>query len=100
VDRLRKTDGMAAEVRTYFSQNIENYVPHHKFKRISQVPVVVAWTVARDYAATQGMNSPLHRWFAKSQNTPNGFEAEALRAFVKDPTLVEYYRRDTAMEKR
>jgi methyl-accepting chemotaxis protein len=97
VDRLRKTDGMAAEVRTYFSQNIENYVPHHKFKRISQVPVVVAWTVARDYAATQGMKFSTPSLVPRNpKNTPNGFEAEALRAFVKDPTLVEYYRRDTA----
>jgi hypothetical protein len=46
---------MATEVRAYLSQNIENYVPRHKFKRISQVPVVVAWTVAREYAETSAM---------------------------------------------
>ena len=97
VDRLRKTDGMAAEVRTYFSQNIETYVPHHKFKRISQVPVVVAWTVAREYAETQGMKFSTPSLAPRNpKNTPNAFETEALHAFVKDPTLFEYYRRDTA----
>jgi methyl-accepting chemotaxis protein len=97
VDRLRKTDGMATGVRTYFSQNIESYVPHHKFKRISQVPVVVAWTVAGDYAETQGMKFSTPSLAPRNpKNTPNGFEAEALQAFTKDSTLVEYYRRDTA----
>jgi methyl-accepting chemotaxis protein len=96
VDRLRKTDGMAAEVRSYFSQNINNYVPRHKFKRISQVPVVVAWTVAREYAESQGMKFSTPSLVPRnSRNTPDRFEAEALRAFAQNPALKEYYRRDT-----
>jgi hypothetical protein len=35
VDRLRKTDGMASKVRTFFSQNAETYVSNHNFKQIS-----------------------------------------------------------------
>lgn len=95
VDRLRKTDGMATEVRTYFSSNIDTYVPKHEFKKISQVPVVVAWTVAREYAESQGMKFSTPSLAPRnSKNTPDGFEAEALRAFAANPALKEYYRRD------
>ena len=97
VDRLRKTDGMATEVRTYFSKNIEDYVPKHQFKKVSQVPVVVAWTVARQYAETQGMKFTTPSMAPRnSKNRPDNFEAEALHAFAADPALKEYYRRDAA----
>jgi methyl-accepting chemotaxis protein len=97
VDKLRKTDGMAAEVQTYLSRNIEDSVPHQKFKRISQVPVVVAWTVAREYAETQGMKFSTPALTPRDpKNMPDGFEGEALRAFVQNPALTEYYRRDTS----
>jgi methyl-accepting chemotaxis protein len=96
VDRLRKTDGMASKVRTYFSQNIETYVPKHKFKHISQVPVVVAWTVAREYAETQGMKFSTPSSKPRNpKNLPDKFEAEALQAFAQNPSLAEYYRRDS-----
>ena len=95
VDRLRKTDGMATKVRVYFSQNVETYVPNHEFKHLSQVPVVVAWTVAREYAETQGMkfSTPSSRP-RNPKNSPDKFEAEALLAFAQDPGLAEYFRRD------
>ena len=97
VDRLRATDGLASQVRTYFSQNIDDYLPKHKFKNISQVPVVVASTVAREYAESQGMKFSTPSLVRRnSRNTPDAFEAEALRAFVQNPALKEYYRRDTA----
>jgi methyl-accepting chemotaxis protein len=97
VDRLRKTDGMATEVRTYFSQNIEDYVPNHKFKKVSQVPVVVAWTVARQYAETQGMKFTTPSLAPRDpKNKPDSFEEEALRAFSADSSLKEYFRRDIA----
>jgi hypothetical protein len=38
VDKLRKTDGMAGAVRTYFSANVDVYVPNHEFKQVKQVP--------------------------------------------------------------
>ena len=95
VDRLRKTDGMATKVRVYFSQNVETYVPNHEFKHLSQVPVVVAWTVAREYAETQGMkfSTPSSRP-RNPKNSPDKFEAEALLAFAQDPGLAEYFRHD------
>jgi methyl-accepting chemotaxis protein len=97
IDRLRKTDGMAKEVQAHFSRHIEDYVPHHKFKSITQVPVVVAWTVARQYAASQGMKFSTPSLTPRDpKNVAGGFEADALQAFVKDPALQEYYRRDTA----
>jgi methyl-accepting chemotaxis protein len=96
VDRLRKTDGMATEVRVFFSKNIETFVPNRNFKQISQVPVVVAWTVAREYAESQGMKFSTPSLAPRNpKNAPDPFEAEALRAFVSDPLLKEYYRRDT-----
>lgn len=55
VDRLRQTDGMASTTRPFFSANTEIYAPHHEFKDLKQVPVVVAWSVARTYAEAQGM---------------------------------------------
>ncbi len=96
VDRLRKTDGMANQVLTYFSKNVETYVPHHPFQPISQVPVVVAWTVARQYAESQGMKFSTPSMAPRNpKNTPDSFEAEALHGFGADPDLKEYYRRDS-----
>jgi methyl-accepting chemotaxis protein len=97
VDKLRKTDGMAAEIGTYFSQNLENYAPNRKLKKIWQEPVVLAATIARGYADTQGMKFSTPGMVPRNpKNTPNSFESEALRAFSEDAALKEYYRRDTA----
>jgi methyl-accepting chemotaxis protein len=96
VDRLRKTDGMASKIRTFFSANADTYVPKHEFKKIVQVPVVVAWTIAREYAESQGMKFSTPSLAPRNpKNTPDGFEAEALRAFAEKPGLEEYYRRDS-----
>lgn len=59
VDKLRKTDGMADRVRTYFSANADSYLPNHQFKELKQVPVVVAWSVAREYADPRACSSQL-----------------------------------------
>ncbi len=56
VDKLRKTDGMADRMRTYFSANVDNYVANRQFKDLKQVPVVVAWSIAREYAESQNMH--------------------------------------------
>jgi methyl-accepting chemotaxis protein len=96
VDRLRKTDGMASTVRVFFSENVDTYVPKHQFKKTVQIPVVVAWTIARDYAESQGMKfSTPSSAPRNAKNKPDPFEAEALQAFVQNPALQEYYRRDT-----
>lgn len=94
VDKLRKTDGMAGTMRTYFSSNVEVYAPHHEFKNLKQVPVVVAWTVARDYAESQGMKFSTPSLHPRNPNNkPDEFESEALHTFERDPELKEYYRR-------
>jgi methyl-accepting chemotaxis protein len=96
VEHLRKMDGMASEVRAFFSHNMETYVPHHQFKQFAQVPVVAAWTVARDFAETQGMKFSTPSLAPRDpKNKPDAFESEALEAFSRDPKLAEYYRRDT-----
>jgi methyl-accepting chemotaxis protein len=96
VDRLRKTDGMASAVRVFFSANVETYVPNHAFKTKSQIPVVVAWSIAREYAESQGMKFSTPSLAPRNpKNTPDKFEAEALQAFMQNPELTEYYHRDT-----
>ncbi len=85
VDKLRKTDGMAGAVRTYFSSNVDVYVPNHEFKQVKQVPVVVAWNIARDYAESQGMKFTTPSLHPRNpQHAPDEFEREALTSFESD----------------
>ena len=94
VDKLRKTDGMAGAVRTYFSANVDVYVPNHEFKQVKQVPVVVAWNVARDYAESQGMKFSTPSLHPRNpQHAPDEFEREALTKFESDSGLKEYFKR-------
>jgi methyl-accepting chemotaxis protein len=94
VDKLRKTDGMASTTRTFFSANTEIYAPHHEFKDLKQVPVVVAWSVARTYAEAQGMQFSTPSLRPRNpKNHPDEFETKALQAFDADPNLPEYYSR-------
>ncbi len=94
VDKLRKTDGMANNLRAFFSANVEVYAPHHQFKSLKQVPVVVAWSVAREYAESQGMKFSTPSLHPRNPvNNPDEFEAKALHAFENDPILPEYYGR-------
>ena len=94
VDKLRKTDGMAGAVRTYFSSNVDVYVPNHEFKQVKQVPVVVAWNVARDYAESQGMKFSTPSLHPRNpQHAPDDFEREALTKFESDSGLKEYFKR-------
>ena len=96
VDKLRKTDGMASKIRAYFSQNLETYVPHRQFKTLDQVPVVVSWRITRDYAESQGMKFSTPGLSPRNpKNAPDKFEGDALRAFAEQPSLTEFYRRET-----
>src|ERR1700683_1350398 len=54
-DKVRQITGMASATRVWFSQNIDTLVPNHDFKHLEQVPVVVAWKVAQQYAHGAGM---------------------------------------------
>lgn len=93
VDKLRKTDGMASRVRTFFSANVDLYVPNHEFKQVKQVPVVVAWSIAREYAESQGMKfSTPSLQPGNPQNAPDDFEREALSKFAGDSELKEYFK--------
>ncbi|HTV59301.1 MAG TPA: methyl-accepting chemotaxis protein [Verrucomicrobiae bacterium] len=94
IDKLRKTDGMATSVRVYFSKNLDLYNPTHTFTDVKQVPVVVAWTIARKYAESQGMSFSTPSLHPRDPaHSPDDFERDALEAFAKDPDLAEYYRR-------
>jgi len=96
IDKLRKTDGMAGTIRTYFSANVDTYVPNHEFKQLKQVPVVVAWNIARSYAESQGMKFSTPSLHPRDpQHAPDTFEREALMAFEANSDLKEYYKRET-----
>jgi methyl-accepting chemotaxis protein len=96
VDKLRKTDGMASNLRNYFSTNVDAYVPNHQFKETKQIPVVVAWNVAREYAESQGMKFSTPSMQPRNpQHAPDDFEREALVAFSTNAGMKEYFRRIT-----
>jgi methyl-accepting chemotaxis protein len=95
-DKLRQITGMASNTRTWFSENIETLVPEHNFKHLEQVPVVVAWKVAQQYATSAGMEfrtPSLHP--RNSRNSADEFEKRALLKFEADPALKEYSERVT-----
>ena len=95
-DKVRQITGMASATRVWFSENIDKLVPNHEFKNIEQVPVVVAWKVAQQYAQSAGMEfktpSPNPR---NPRNQPDEFERRALAQFQQNPDLKEYYERVT-----
>ena len=85
---------MAAATRNWFSANIETMVPHSNFKHLNQVPVVVAWSVAQQYAEQQGMSFKTPSLRPRDpKNEPDEFERRALEAFQKDASLKEYSER-------
>jgi len=93
-DKLRQITGMAAATRSWFASNIDIMVPNHNFKRLEQVPVVVAMRTAEQYASHQGMTfrtPSLHPRNPKNRATE--FEKRALGAFEKEPSLQEFAER-------
>jgi len=93
VDKLRKTDGMADAVRIYFSGNVDTYVANRQFKDLKQVPVVVSWSIARQYAESQGMQFTTPSLTPRDpKNSPDAFERAALEAFQADPSLKEFFK--------
>jgi methyl-accepting chemotaxis protein len=95
-DKVRQITGMATATRVWYSANIDKLVPNHEFKYIEQVPVVVAWKVAQEYAQGAGMEfktpSPNPR---NPRNQPDEFERRALAQFQQNADLKEYYERVT-----
>ena len=95
-DKLRQITGMTAATRTWFASNIDIMVPDRNFKRLEQVPVVVAMRTAEEYASREGMTfrtPSLHPRDPKNQATE--FERRALEAFEKDAGLQEFVERPT-----
>ena len=90
-DKVRQITGMAGATRTWFSDNLETLVPGGNFKSLNQVPVVAAWSVARQYATGQDMKFHTPSLTPRdAKNEPDEFERRALEAFQKDATLAEY----------
>jgi methyl-accepting chemotaxis protein len=90
-DKVRQITGMAGATRTWFSENIDTLVPGKNFKTLNQVPVVVAWSVARQYATAQNMEFHTPSLSPRDpKNQADEFERRALEAFQKDSSLKEY----------
>lgn len=90
-NNVRQITGMAGATRAWFSSNIDTIVPGKDFKSLNQVPVVVAWSVAQEYATAQGMEFHTPSLTPRNpKNRPDEFERRALEAFQKDPSLREY----------
>ncbi len=93
-DKVRQIVGMAGATRNFFSENIDLMVPDRNFKHVQQVPVVVAWNVAQQYAETQKMAFRTPSLTPRNpKNQPDDFERRALEGFQKDPSLTEFYER-------
>ncbi len=93
-DKVRQITGMAGATRSWFSENIQTMVPDGNFKSLNQVPVVVAWSVARQHAAAQNMEFHTPSLTPRDpKNQPDEFERRALEAFQKDASLGEFSER-------
>ena len=93
-DKVRQIAGMASATRVWFSQNIDTLVPNHEFKHLEQVPVVVAWKVAQQYAQGAGMEFKTPSLSPRDpKNQPDEFERRALLKFQQDSSMKEYYER-------
>ncbi len=93
-DKVRQIVGMASATRAWFSQNLALMIPDNNFKHVQQVPVVVAWNVAEQYAAAQGMTFHTPSMTPRNpKNQPDEFERRALENFEKDASLKEYSER-------
>src|ERR1017187_2871063 len=90
-DKVRQITGMATATRVWFSDNIDTLVPGKNFKSLNQVPVVVAWSVARQYATAQSMEFHTPSRISRDpKNQADELERRALESFQKDPSLGEF----------
>jgi methyl-accepting chemotaxis protein len=93
-DEVRQITGMAGATRSWFSDNLDTLVPDKNFKSLNQVPVVAAWSVARQYATPQKMEFHTPSLTPRDpRNQPDEFERRALESFQKDSSLKEYSER-------
>ncbi len=95
-DKVRQITGMASATRAWFSANLDTMVPDKVFKHVQQVPVVVAWSVAQQYAEAQHMTFHTPSLNPRNlKNQPDEFERRALENFQRDPSLAEFSERVT-----
>jgi methyl-accepting chemotaxis protein len=95
-DKVRQITGMATATQHWFSSNLPTLVPDGKFRDLSQVPVVAAWSVAQSYADQNAMTFRTPSLTPRNpKNQPDGFERRALEAFQKDPELREFSERQS-----
>ncbi|MGC2060204.1 MAG: methyl-accepting chemotaxis protein [Candidatus Sulfotelmatobacter sp.] len=93
-DKVRQIVGMASTTRAWFSENLAVMVPDNNFKHVQQVPVVIAWNVAQQYAEAQKMTFHTPSLTPRNpKNQPDEFERRALENFQRDPSLKEYSER-------
>ncbi len=93
-EKVGTITGMASAARVWFSRNIDTFVPNHNFQHMEQVPVVVGWKIAQEYAARQGMEFKTPALHPRNpRNTPDEFERRALEAFEHNPSLKEFSER-------
>ena len=94
-DKVRQITGMSSTTRSWFSENIKTMVPSGDFKSIKQVPVVVAWSVAQQYAHDKEMEFQTPSLNPRDpKHQPDKFERRALEAFQRDPSLTEFSDRE------
>jgi methyl-accepting chemotaxis protein len=94
-DKVRQITGMSSTARSWFSENIKTMVPTGDFKSIKQVPVVVAWSVAQQYAHDKEMEFQTPSLNPRDpKHQPDKFERRALEAFQRDPSLTEFSDRE------
>ena len=95
-EKVGTITGMASAARVWFSRNIDTFVPGHNFQHVEEVPVVVGWKIAQEYAAKEGMEFKTPALHPRDpQNAPDDFERRALEAFERDPSLKEFYERSS-----
>jgi methyl-accepting chemotaxis protein len=93
-DKVRQITGMAGAARAWFSDNLNTLVPEKNFKTLNQVPVVAAWSIARQYATAQNMEFHTPSLSPRDpKNQPDDFERHALEAFQKDSSLTDFSER-------
>jgi methyl-accepting chemotaxis protein len=96
-DKIRQITGMATETQLWFSGNLPTLVPDGKFRSLSQVPVVAAWSVAEEYANKNQMTFHTPSLTPRNpKNQPDAFERHALEMFQADPALKEFSERQSA----
>lgn len=97
-DKLRQITGMAGQTRAWVGSHQEKFrrVNEQGERDINTVPVVVAWQVAQEYAASHNFAFKTPALNPRNpDNTPDDFERTALNAFLNNPDLKEYHARQS-----